>query len=255
MWKGNLAISGARIPVNLYAAVEDRDVHFHLLHDHDHVRVRQRMMNPSTGEVRQDGEIHKGFEVSSGTFVFLTERELEALEPQASRDVSFVAFVPADAVGPEWYERPYYLGPDGKSDAYVALAQVLAEKNCVGVARWVMRKREYSGALRSDGSRLMLVTLRSREEVVQAPKVEPQKRAPDDRETKMAEQLVDALTGDFDPTEFHDEYRDKVRAFVKAKAHGKRVKTPRAPRKPPARSLESALAASLKHVNKERKSA
>jgi DNA end-binding protein Ku len=255
MWKGNLAIAGARIPVKLFAAVEDRDVHFHLLHDQDHVRVRQQMVNPNTGEVRADGEIHKGFEVSPGTFVLLTEEELDELEPEASRDVSFVAFIPADAVGPEWYERPYYLGPDGKSDAYVALARVLADEKRVGVARWVMRKREYSGALGSDGSHLTLVTLRPREEVVLAPRIEPQKRAPDDRETKMAEQLVAALTDAFDPTAFRDEYRDKVRAFVEAKARGKHVKMPRAPRKPPSRSLESALAASLKHVNKERKSA
>jgi DNA end-binding protein Ku len=255
MWKGNLAIGSVRIPVKLYAAVEDRDVHFHLLHDKDHVRVRQQMVNPSTGEVRQDGEIQKGFEVSPGTFVLVTEKELDALAPEATREVTLGAFVPAKAVGPEWYERPYFLGPDGKSEAYVALASVLAEKQRVGIARWVMRNREYRGALGSDGSHLTLVSLRSLDEVVQAPKVEPQKRAADDRETKMAEQLVSALAGDFEPKDFHDEYREKVRAFVEAKAHGRSVKKPRAPRKPPARSLESALAASLKHVNKERKSA
>jgi DNA end-binding protein Ku len=255
MWKGTLAIGSAEIPVKFYAAAQDRDVHFHLLHDHDQVRVRQQMVNPNTGEVLEEGEIHKGFEVSPGKFVFLTEDELGGLTPEASRDIEFSAFVPAEAVGPEWYERPYYLGPDGKSDAYFALASVLSEKKRVGIARWVMRNREYSGALRAEGGHLALVTLRAREEVVQAPSVEPQKRPADDREMKMAEQLVGALSGKFDPTAFQDEYRAKVRALVEAKAHGKSVKKVRAPRKAPSRSLEAALAASLKHVNKERKSA
>src|ERR1700742_1632156 len=112
MWKGTLRIGKQELKVKLYAAVEDAAVHFHLLHAKDGVRVEQRMVHPDTNEPVAPDSVEKAYEVESGTFVKLSEEELKALVPEASRDVTVDGFIPAGSVGPGWYERPYYLGPD-----------------------------------------------------------------------------------------------------------------------------------------------
>jgi DNA end-binding protein Ku len=255
MWKGVLRVGKLSVPATLHAAVEDAAVHFHLLHDEDGARVRQRLVNPVTGETRSDGEVHKGFEISPGSFVMLTEHELASVSPEPSRDIRLHSFVPRKAIGPAWYDRPYYLLPDGQEEGYFALARALENREEAGIAHWVMRKKAYHGAVMPHGAHLVVVTLRTIDEVLKAPKVEPMHRAADSRELTMAEQLVAALGGDFVPEEFEDEHRARVRALIEAKARGKKPKMPRAPRRAPQKSLSAALEASLAHVNQERKSA
>ena len=256
IWKGVLAIGKSHVPVRFYSAVEDRDVHFRLLHEKDKKPVTQHMVNPATGEAVASENIRRGFEVDHGVFVLLDREELAKLEPEASRDVEIKRFVASRAIAPQLYERPYWLGPDGDRNAYLGLARALAAKGYQGIAHWTMRKRRYVGALHSDGEHLMMSTLRSGDEVVlpaelTAPKG-PELRA---AERKMAEQLVAALEGPFDPEEFHDEFRERVLEMIERKAKGGRVKT--APRREPVRrevSLEKALERSLQGM-KERKTA
>jgi DNA end-binding protein Ku len=250
MWNGTLKLGKTGFAVKLYAAVEDVAVHFHLLHDRDHERLKQHMLNPASGEIRDPSQIHKAFEIKAGTFVLLEDAELAKLEPKASRDIQIERFIPETALEPVWYERPYYLGPAGKSQEYFALADVLAREKLVGLAYWVMRKRPYHGALRAHGDYLTLSSLHSAEEVVQAPKLAPLAKAGDAREVAMAEQLVQALAGEFDPTQFKDEHRERVRELIAAKAKGKTLKLPPRERKRPQRDLGSALEQSLKQVQK-----
>jgi DNA end-binding protein Ku len=260
IWNGNLQVGKTSMAVKLYAAIEDEAVHFHLLHDRDEERVKQRMVNPRTGKALATDEIRKGYEVAPGTFVFITPEELAGLDAAPAREIEVRRFVPEGAVDPTWYERPYYLGPAGKSQDYFALARVLRERGSLGVARWVMRKRLYHGALRAHGEHLTLSTLHAAAEVVAAPKVEPMTRAIDARELAMAEQLVEALKGEFDPGAFEDEHRRRVLELVEAKAKGKSIELPARARKRAARPLDVALEQSLKQlrkqpVHKERKSA
>jgi DNA end-binding protein Ku len=250
MWNGTLKLGKLGIGVKLYAAVEDAAVHFHLLHDRDHERLKQHMVNPGTGEICEADDIHKAFEIERNTLVLLTDAELARLDPAPSRDIEVERFLPEAAIEPVWFERPYYLGPSGKSQDYFALASVLADEQRVGLARWVMRKRVYHGALRAHGQYLMLSSLHHREEVVQPPKVAPMARAADARELAMAEQLVAALAGEFDPAEFRDEHRERVLEAIAAKAKGKSLELPRRERKRPARELSAALELSLKQVQK-----
>ncbi len=251
IWNGTLELGKLAIDVKLFAAVEDDAVHFHLLHDKDQVRVKQHMVNPSTGEVRESDEIKKGYEIKPGQFVLIDEDDLAKLEPPASKSIEIERFVPVTEVEPVWYERPYYLAPAGKSTEYFALARALAERQLVGLARWVMRKRTHHGALRAHGDYLTLSTLHSASEVVPAPKVSPATRAADARELAMAEQLVEALAGEFDPREFKDEHRERVLELIAAKAKGKSIKAPPRPRRPKQKSLDSALEQSLKLLQKK----
>lgn len=256
IWKGTIRFGDVEVPVKLYSAVQERTVHFRLLHDSDEEPVKQRMVNPSSGRTVETGKIRKGYEVEPGTFVILEPEDMVEAEPEPSRDISIEEFLPLDAIPDAYFERPYYLGPDDDEEAYFALASALADGERQGVARWVMRKRDYTGALRPRGDYLMMVTLRNANEVVPASSLPaPKGRKPDEREIKMAKQLVSALEGDFDIEEYDDEYRKRVLSLVKKKAKGGTIELSDYRRdETAATSLADVLAASLKGV-KERKSA
>ena len=257
IWKGVLHVGDERVPVKLYSAVESgAGAHFRLLHEPDLQPVEQKMVNPVTGDIVPHERTRRAWETDDGRLVVLDDEDLESLEPEASRDIELVRFLPAGAIGHGWYDRPYYLGPDGKEEAYAAVIRALEEEEREGVARWVMRKKWYVGALRVEEGRLMMVTLRNAGEVVSAADVEaPGGRKLDERELKMAEQLVSLLEGPFEPEAFRDEYRDRVLELVEAKASGKTVRIEEY-RKP--RMEEGALADALKaslEAAKERRSA
>jgi DNA end-binding protein Ku len=256
MWKGTLQLGEAAVPVKLYAAAQARGVHFHLLHEPDHVRVRQHMVDPATDHPVPSEDIRRGHEVEPGVFVLVTPDELRSAAPEASRAIELSTFVDAAALEPYWYARPYYLGPDGAVERYRALCAALERSERIGIAQWVMRRKRYVGALRAVGEQLVLITLRAREQVRDLSRLEaPAGRAFDKSELALAEQLIHALAGHFDPQQFHDEYRTRVLELIEAKRRGKRMPIKRVPRKVQPASIADALQASLKAVHKERRSA
>jgi DNA end-binding protein Ku len=256
IWKGNLKLNSTKLPVKLYSAVKDQTVRFHILDVKSKTRVKQHMINPETGDEVAKEEIQKGFEVEPGTFVILDEQELESLEPEASRDIEIEQFVPPEEIPPEYYDRPYYLAPDGDAAAYFALAEALNNKDREGVVRWVMRKQPYVGALRAEDDHLVLFTLRNAEEVLSAKELpRPAGRAPDKKELNMAKQLVELLKGEFDPKDYKNEYRARVIDFVEKKGKGRKPKLRLVKAKRKAASLDSVLEKSLKAVKKQKKAA
>jgi DNA end-binding protein Ku len=256
IWKGELSVNSTKLPVKLYAALKDQTVRFHILDERSKTRVKQHMINPDNGEEVANEEIQKGFEVEPGTFVILNEKELESLEPKANREIEIKQFVPPQAIAPEFYDRPYYLGPDGDQAAYFALAEALGKQNKEGVAHWVMRKQPYVGALRADGDYLMLFTLRSPEEVLSAKELpRPAGRAPDKKELSMAKQLVEMLKGEFNPKDYQDEYRQRVMEFVEKKARGRAPKLRLVKNKRPPASLDKILSKSIEALKKQKRAA
>jgi DNA end-binding protein Ku len=211
------------------------------------------MINPDNGEEVANEDIQKGFEVEPGTFVILNEEELESLEPKANREIEIKQFVPPQAIAPEFYDRPYYLGPDGDQAAYFALAEALRKENREGIAHWVMRKQPYVGALRAEDDYLMLFTLRSPEEVLSAKELpRPAGRAPDKKELSMAKQLVEMLKGEFHPKDYQDEYRQRVMEFVEKKAKGRAPKLRLVKSKRGPASLDKILSKSIETLKKKR---
>lgn len=253
MWKGVLRLDGAEVPVKLYSAIEPRAVQFRLLNRQDREPLKQHMVDPSSEEPVEYEDTRRGFPTDDGRVVILDPEELAELEPEPSRDIDLTRFVPMGAIDARWYDRPYWLGPDGDADAYFALAQAVADSGRAGVARWVMRKKEYIGALVAEDGYLMLVTLRHAGEVVSADELTaPTGRKLDARELKMAEQLVDALAGEFEPEQYHDEYRERVQELIEAKAKGKKLPKKRAKKKAAAdESLAEILEKSLKATRKK----
>ena len=219
IWKANLKLGSTTVPVDLYSAVVDKTVHFHILEERTKSRIRQHMVNPETNEEVPNDEIKRAYQVDPGIFVVLTDEELEKLEPKPSRDIKIDRFVPSRNISSQWYERPYYLGPNGNEEAYFALVDALANKEREGIAHWVMRGKEYVGALRSQDDYLMLVTLRHADEVVSAQDLAaPAGRALDKKEIDMARQLVELLEGEFDPAAFKDESSEHRRCALRARS-------------------------------------
>src|SRR5688500_11243843 len=141
IWKGTLEIPGAPVATKLYSAIEGREtIHFRLLHEKDLTPVEGRMVHPGTGDEVPIAETRRGYVTESGELVVLDREELDELAPEPSRDIEVLRFVPSGAVDHRWYDRPYYLGPDGDKGAYAALAAALEKHDVVGIARWVMRK-------------------------------------------------------------------------------------------------------------------
>ena len=256
IWKGELKLGSTRIPVALYSAVMDRTVHFHILEEETKTRVKQHMVDPETNKEVANDEIRKGYEVEPGTFVILTAEELEELKPEASRQIEVTRFVAPEHVNSQLYDRPYYLGPDGDEKAYFALAEALADQDREGFAQWVMRDKEYIGALRAQDGYLMLVTLRHPEEVVAAEELpSPSGAALDRKELTMAKQLVEMLDAEFDPSEFRDQYRERVMEFIETKAKGKAPKLRAVRAKRPPSELDKVLKKSIETLKKEKAAA
>jgi len=252
MWKGVLRMQGERLPVKLYSAVQDRSVHFRLLHDEDRVPVRQRLVEPESERVVEYSETLRAFLTPERDLVALRPDELDALAPEPSRDIEVLRFVPTGAIDHRWYERPYFLGPDGNSGALAALVAAMQETRREGIVRWVMRKKAYRGALRAAGDGIpMLVTLRSAEEVIVASELgAPQGKPLDERELAMAQQLLSILEAPFEAEQYKDEYRERVLELVRAKAEGKTIKRAPARRQRIEADLTKALRQSLEAERK-----
>jgi DNA end-binding protein Ku len=251
VWKGQLVIGDEKLAVKMYSAVQDRTVHFRLLDKNSLSPVKQRIVRKTDGkEVKKEGR-RKAFALDPERAVMLTSEELDELEPQTSRDIELCRFVAPSLLGEQWYDRPYYLGPDEDDEkTYFALAEVLAQEKLLGISRWVMRKKRYVGALTVLDGYLMLVTLRRAEQVLAAPEV---KSAPvNDKELKLAERLVEEISGEFDPGVWQDEYHERVCKLIEAKAHGKKLKLPAPPRKRATGGLAEQLRESLSSVKDRR---
>ncbi len=251
IWKAVLHCGNARVPVKLYSAIEDQSVHFRVLSRKNKQPVRQAMVNPETDEIVAHEQTRRAYVSDNGDRVILEPSELAALEPEASRTIEILAFLPPEELDHRWYERPYYLGPDGDSNAYFALADAVEASGLEGLARWVMRGREYLGALRLYQGYPILLSLRHAGEVVAVEELKaPGGSALNAKELAMARQLIGMLDAEFDHASYHDEYRSRVLELVKSKAKGRRLRLVKPSRKGPSDDIAGALRASLKAVRK-----
>lgn len=251
IWKGRLVLGEEEVPVKMYSAVQDRKVHFRLLDKETLSPVRQRIVRKADGEEVPKEERRKAFPLEAERSVIVTPEELEELEPRTSREIHLCRFVAPSLISDQWYDRPYYLGPDDDEKAYFALADALEKEGVLGISRWVMRKKRYVGALSVLQGYLMMVTLRRADQVLALPAIENAPKA-DKKELKLAEQLVAAVSDEFQPELWQDEYHERVRRLIEAKASGKKVELHAPRRKRSSGALADQLRESLASV-KERK--
>ena len=254
MWSGAISFGLVNVPVKLYSAVSRKTVRFNQLNAETGNRIAQKRVDPETGEEVGYDQIVKGYELTKDRYVVITPDELDALDPEKTRTVDIEDFVDLDEIDPVYYDHPYYLVPDkGATKAYGLLLGAMKQANKVAIARVVLRSKEQLVAIRPSGDVLMMETMLFHDEVVPAHDIDD---LPDgkelkatDRELKMAQQLIDSLSSEFDPTSYHDEYREKVLELIEMKASGQEIAVqPDAPEPAKVPDLMAALEASLAAV-------
>jgi DNA end-binding protein Ku len=248
IWNGTIAFGLVTVPIKVYSATESKTVHFREVHAKDGSPIEHRRICPKDGKEVGYDEIVKGYEVSKGKWVELTDEEIAAAAGSQTRRVDVDHFVPGEDVEPEYYERTYYLGAQDKGrDAYAVLHAALERSGRAGVGRWVFHNRERAVVVRALGGVLAMHTMRFAADLVDPGDLELGRggRKPSDREIKMASSLVDGLHTEFDPADYEDEYRKEVLKVVKAKAEGKNIEPPADEEPEAADDLLAALEASL----------
>jgi DNA end-binding protein Ku len=257
IWSGAISFGLVNVPVKVYSAVSRKTVRFHQLNGETGHRIAQKRVDPQTGEEVPYEQIVKGYELTRDRYVVITPEELEALDPEKSRTIDIEDFVDLEEIDPIYYDHPYYLVPDkGAEKAYGLLMNAMRESEKVAIARVVLRSKEQLVAIRPAGDLLMMETMIFADEVVPHDELEELPDAKQlkasDRELRMAQQLIDSLSSEFEPEKYHDEYREKVLELIERKAAGEEIAIqPEAPEPARVPDLMAALEASLAAV-KER---
>jgi DNA end-binding protein Ku len=259
IWSGAISFGLVNVPVKLYSAVSRKTVRFNQLNSKTGNRIQQKRVDPETGDEVSFDDIVKGFELTKDRYVVLTPEELDALDPERTRTIDIEDFVALEEIDPVYYDHPYWLVPDkGAAKAYGLLLEAMRDAGKVAIARVVLRSKEQLVAIRPAGSGLMMETMIFADEVVPPEEIEdlPEEKElkVTDRELKMARQLIDSLTSDWEPEQYHDEYREKVLDLIERKAQGEEIAVqPEAPKPAKVPDLMAALEASLAAVKDDSK--
>jgi DNA end-binding protein Ku len=254
IWSGAISFGLVNVPVKLYSAVSRKTVRFHQLNRETGNRISQRRVDPDTGDDVSYDDIVKGYELTKDRYVVITPEELEALDPERTRTIDIEDFVDLEDIDPIFYDHPYYLVPDtGATKAYGLLLNAMRESGKVAIAKVVLRSKEQLVAIRPQDELLCMETMIFADEVVSHDSIDELPAASDlkasARELKMAQQLIDSLSTDWEPEKYRDEYREKVLELIERKAAGEEIAVqPEAPQPTKVPDLMAALEASLAAV-------
>ena len=220
IWSGAISFGLVNIPVKLYSAVSRKTVRFHQIDAESGQRIRQQRVNPESGDEIPYEQIVKGYEISPDRYVTITPEELEALEPQKTRTIDIEEFVDLEQIDPIYYDHPYYLAPDkGAAKAYKLLLDAMDQADKVAIARVVIRSKENLVALRAHEGAITMETMLFPDEVIQPDAIEELAAA----DLDMAKLLIESLSGDFDASQYRDEYRERVLDLIERKAAGETI--------------------------------
>ena len=225
IWKGAVSFGLVSIPVKLYTATEEKDVSFHQVHREDGGRIRYKRVCQIDGEEVAYSDIAKGYELPSGETVVITDEDLADLPLSTSRVVDVLSFVPLEQVDPIYFAKSYYLEPDKTATKpYVLLRDALEQADSVALVKVAIRTRETLATLRVRDGVLVLETMVWPDEVREPDfgfldedvQVRPQELA-------MAQSLIESMSADFDPGQYHDDYREALQEVIEAKVEGREV--------------------------------
>ncbi len=250
LWKGYIEFGDENVPVKLHTAIREERIQFHLLHKRDNVKLHQQMVCAYEKKPVPMEEQARGFELEEGKYIIVESAELEQAVPDASRMIEVHEFVKNGEIDPVFLDRVYYLEPDAQSMGYNALVGALTETGVSGICTWTMRKRSYLGALQASGAVLRLNTLRYADEVIPVESLNLRKYPLSEKELNIASELIEKLSGPFDPHKFIDEHQNKLQAMIDKKARGEKIVLMRPNRLKPTEpdKLLQTLEASLKKV-------
>lgn len=256
IWTGAISFGLVNVPVSLYTATQSKRISFNQLERKSGQRVRYKRVAEESGKEVDWDDIVKGYQFEKGRFVEITPEELSELEPRKSRSIDIEEFVSLDEIDPITWNKTYYLGPQsdvGAERPYELLRQAMEETGRVGIGRFVMRTKEYLATVRPIGKLLALETMYFADEIRGADEVEnaPAKVKLNPKQLDMAKQLIDSLTGKWDPEKYRDTYRERVMELIEKKAKGEEiVTTQEAEEEPRVVNLMKALEESLATMGK-----
>lgn len=253
IWNGMISFGLVNIPVGMYPATRDNQVSFNLLHEKDGGRIHNQRVCKKCGETVEYEELIKGYEYEKGHYVTLSDEELRKVQPDANETITILDFVDLEDIDPIYFDRPYYLIPSKKSDkVYVLLREALKQSKKVGVAKFVLRTKEYLAAVRASGNALVLDTMHFRDEIRDKEEMPSSDVEVGKRELDMAVQLIDAMAAEFDPEKYHDSYSEALMQVVEKKLEGKKITAPTHKKEPTnVLDLMSRLKASLEGTGGE----
>jgi DNA end-binding protein Ku len=254
LWTGSISFGLVNVPVALYSAVRDLDVHFRQLHEKDGAPIdTRRFCSQEDREVAFE-EIGHGYDLDDGKQVVLTDDELAAAAPRKTRTIDVEGFVDVADVDPIYFDHPYFLAPVGEAEgnlrAYQLLVEVMRNTDRAALGRFVMRTKEYLVLVRVRDDRLSLTTMRFHDEVRPAKDVDTGGRKPAKAQLAAAKQLIEALSAEWDPGRYQDCYRKRLLEVIERKRKGRRITVPKDDRgdEGPPPDIMAALKASLDRV-------
>jgi DNA end-binding protein Ku len=254
IWSGAISFGLVNVPVKLYSATSPKTVRFHQLSGKTGARIKQKRVDPSTGEEVAFEDIVKGYELTPERYVLIEPQELEALDPKATKTIDIEEFVDLAEIDPIYYDHSYYLAPAaGGAKAYRLLLEAMRESGKVAIGKIVIRSKQQLCALRPAEQVMALSTMLFGDEVLAPDRLDEldaiDEAEASERELTMAQQLISSLSADFDPGKFKDEYRERVLELIERKAAGEEIAVqPEAEEPMPAPDLMAALEASLAEV-------
>jgi DNA end-binding protein Ku len=230
IWSGAINFGLVTIPVKLYTAVRTNDLRFNFLHKKDDGRIYNERHCTVCGEKVEYDELVRGYEYEKGRYVTVTDDDLKAVRPEATQSVQIVEFVDLEQINPMFFDTPYYLEPEKKGrHAYALLRDALKDSGKVAIARVVIRSREHLAAVKPNGEALVLELMHFVDELVDQKSFDFPALSEHvaDAEKKVAKMLIDTMSAEtFDPSQFHDKYREDVLAMIEARANGEEVEQP-----------------------------
>ena len=247
-WRGFVSFGLISFPVRMYPAARTSRVPLHQLHSVCHTRLRQPLYCPTCKRIVDRSEVVKGYEKEDGKYVLIDKEEIKKITPSSGRAMEIMAFVKMSEIDPLYFDSSYFLVPeDAGKKPYQLLVHALEDTHKVGIAKITMHQREYTVFLRPYDHGLAVHTMHFANEIREAPgygKVDGIKLAP--KEIKLAEQLVDSLSTEFDIKNYHDEFAARLRALIAAKEKGREVAAvPHPTKKAPVIDMMAALKKSL----------
>jgi DNA end-binding protein Ku len=251
IWSGAISFGLVNIPVKAYSAVRDHDIHFHQLEKGSGARIRHQKVSERTGREVASDDIELGYEIERNTYVNVDPGELERLRPRATRTIDVADFVDLADIDPIYYERTYWLGPDGEGAErpYRLLLVAMEQKAKVGIGSVVLRNKQYLAAIRPLEGALAMSMMRFADEVVPRSDIKGLPRASaknGTKELKLAAQIIDSLSTTWKPARYHDTYTEHLRDLIESKRKGTEpVAEEEAPAQADVTDLMAALQASL----------
>ncbi|WP_181447556.1 non-homologous end joining protein Ku [Rhodococcus erythropolis] len=216
IWKGSIAFGLVNVPVKVYSATEDHDIRFHQVHAKDGGRIKYNRVCSECGNTVQFADIDKAYDSEDGSRVILSDEDFNKLPAAEKHEIPVLEFVPNDQIDPILFEKSYFLEPDSASPkAYVLLSTVLTESDRTALVHFTLRQKTRLAAMRARDGVLVIQTLLWPDEVRAAefPSLDDVEK-PKAKELKMAQTLVESMAGDFDPTEFTDDYQLQLRQLL-----------------------------------------